>query len=303
MTAKMSTLKLLAVFMMLAAVVVNGQGSSPDESAPSDNSAPSEGSSASDSAPASAPASAPGSTMGSGSSGSSSSNGTPEPTEYIGVTITISITFSVDYSIWTADEDVYNDLFITAMSEGLGVSKSRFTVTGLESGSTIVTSQVRAPLNASQLSAFFASNLTAVFIGVYNQYIADGGNPNAWSVSGFVVTTPAPGSCGAVVAAGFPWNPQSVIIKKGQTVCWTGLATHNVASTKNLTTLAYDGRFRSGTVGAVTSYSRTFRSVGVYHYFCEAHSNSMKGTITVSSASHAAQWLVAAIVALVAMLR
>lgn len=95
----------------------------------------------------------------------------------------------------------------------------------------------------------------------------------------FALLLPLPAARAATVtvsAVGSSFQPQTVNINVGDTVIWTGLnAGHNVA--------ANDGSFRSGNIGAVSTFSRTFNSVGSFGYVCEAHQLlGMVGTVNVS---------------------
>ncbi|HWN41098.1 MAG TPA: fibronectin type III domain-containing protein [Thermoanaerobaculia bacterium] len=79
-----------------------------------------------------------------------------------------------------------------------------------------------------------------------------------------------------VSAIGSSFEPQTVNINVGDTVFWTGLANgHNVD--------ANDDSFRSGNIGAVSTFSHTFDSAGAFGYRCEAHFLlGMAGTVNVS---------------------
>ena len=72
------------------------------------------------------------------------------------------------------------------------------------------------------------------------------------------------------------YAPAAIIIKKGTTVTWkmVGQQEHDV--------IAYDGSFRSLTLGPGGHFSHTFSTPGRYPYFCAPHyGDGMSGEVTV----------------------
>jgi plastocyanin len=75
------------------------------------------------------------------------------------------------------------------------------------------------------------------------------------------------------------WSPSAVTVKAGETVTWDFAGTaiaHNVAS--NSANWSFDSGFHSGT----GTESFTFAQPGTYAFVCDVHSDTMKGTVTVT---------------------
>jgi plastocyanin len=119
-----------------------------------------------------------------------------------------------------------------------------------------------------------------------------------------------------VTTNGLTFSPSTVTVSVGDTVTWTGLDIHTVTQvdSSSSTTRTTNG-FRSGNVGAVTNFSKTFDAATVgtattFFYICEPHASSgMRGQVNVvtatprpSCASLAANSFFALIVALLAIL-
>jgi len=86
------------------------------------------------------------------------------------------------------------------------------------------------------------------------------------------------------------WKPSTVTIAPGDSVTWSnppGGGFHNVCVAKpGLDPSAGCGEFRNGAPGADWSgptytNSHTFATAGTYKFFCEIHTTSMEGTVTV----------------------
>ncbi|MFP6583619.1 MAG: immunoglobulin-like domain-containing protein [Candidatus Hydrogenedentota bacterium] len=80
------------------------------------------------------------------------------------------------------------------------------------------------------------------------------------------------------------FSPSDVVINVGDSVTWTNLQpAHNVVETNGPADESWNGvGFRSGPVGAVSTYMFTFTSPGLYYFVCEPHAFiGMKGTVTV----------------------
>jgi plastocyanin len=71
------------------------------------------------------------------------------------------------------------------------------------------------------------------------------------------------------------FEPPKLEIPIGATVRWVnyGQHTHTVTSTTK--------DWGSSNLSAKQEYSYTFQKAGTYHYFCEHHPETMRGTIVV----------------------
>ena len=95
-----------------------------------------------------------------------------------------------------------------------------------------------------------------------------------------------------VSVSGLTFISDDITIEEGDSVMWTGLQNgvgHNVAevdeSDWNANNNAYNGGFRSGVAGAVSSFLETFNAPGTFYYICQPHiASGMKGKITVNAA-------------------
>lgn len=91
----------------------------------------------------------------------------------------------------------------------------------------------------------------------------------------------------SINVSGFSFGPADVTINVGDKVTWSGLgATHNVAQSDSALSNSYNlTGFRSGDVGDVTTFERTFNTPGIFYYICEPHalSSDMKGSVTVNA--------------------
>ncbi len=88
-------------------------------------------------------------------------------------------------------------------------------------------------------------------------------------------TTPPPVTSGnKVTIANFTFNSNDLHVAAGTTVTWTNNdnAPHTVS--------ADDGSFTSATLNNGDTYSKTFSTVGTYHYHCNIHS-MMKAEVVV----------------------
>jgi plastocyanin len=81
-----------------------------------------------------------------------------------------------------------------------------------------------------------------------------------------------------VAAANFQYSPASQTINVGDTVHWTFAGDPHSATSR-------DGLFDSGIMNPGGSYQFTFRTAGVFKYFCQVHPEQMFGTITVKAAA------------------
>jgi plastocyanin len=114
------------------------------------------------------------------------------------------------------------------------------------------------------------------------------------SDNGGAINTPPPSSSSAAAAAcptpvgttvkvdanaSLKFAPQNITVKPCQQIIWTvvGSVPHTVTSQSGAT-------FDSGTLNEGQTYTQSFATAGVIHYFCKIHGASvMSGTITVSS--------------------
>ena len=90
----------------------------------------------------------------------------------------------------------------------------------------------------------------------------------------------------SINVSGFSFVPANVTINVGDKVTWSGLgSTHNVAQSDSAASNLYNLGFRSGDVGDVTTYERTFNTPGIFYYICEPHAatDNMKGSVTVNA--------------------
>jgi plastocyanin len=89
-----------------------------------------------------------------------------------------------------------------------------------------------------------------------------------------VLAAPAGAEDVSVKIDNFTFNPQRVTVKAGTTITWTNQddIPHTVASGTKA--------FRSKTLDTDDKYSFTFKTAGVYEYFCSLHPH-MTGTIVV----------------------
>jgi plastocyanin len=89
-----------------------------------------------------------------------------------------------------------------------------------------------------------------------------------------VLAAPAGAEDVSVKIDNFTFNPQRVTVKAGTTITWTNQddIPHTVASGTKA--------FRSKTLDTDDKFSFTFKTAGVYEYFCSLHPH-MTGTIVV----------------------
>jgi plastocyanin len=85
-----------------------------------------------------------------------------------------------------------------------------------------------------------------------------------------------------VKISGFAFVPQTITIKKGESVTWINedSTPHDVASDPHPTHTILPG-LRSGTLQNGQSYSFTFEQTGSWGYHCHIHP-SMTGTVVVT---------------------
>ena len=87
---------------------------------------------------------------------------------------------------------------------------------------------------------------------------------------------PASATIGVTGTAKFFWAPSSVAIATGGTVTWAWnepVQPHNVAGV--------DFAFGPTEITKSGSVSYTFTTPGTYHFTCEVHPDTMRGTVTV----------------------
>ncbi|MFN2615083.1 MAG: plastocyanin/azurin family copper-binding protein [Actinomycetota bacterium] len=77
----------------------------------------------------------------------------------------------------------------------------------------------------------------------------------------------------------FSFNPVDLSVKVGNTVVWSN---DEAAATVHTATSNDGHTFDSGALNPGDSYPFTFTRAGSYPYFCSAHPQTMKGTITVT---------------------
>jgi len=85
--------------------------------------------------------------------------------------------------------------------------------------------------------------------------------------------------------SGYIWNPANTSINAGDFVTWNGIGSiHNVQQVNNWQQqTVVSGGFRSGVIGAVTSFTFQFLTNGTYFFICQAHSGTQQGVIIVGS--------------------
>ena len=93
-----------------------------------------------------------------------------------------------------------------------------------------------------------------------------------------VLAAPAGAEDMAVTIDNFTFTPQRVTVKAGTTITWTNQddIPHAVASSSKA--------FRSKTLDTDDKFSFTFKTAGVYEYFCSLHPH-MTGTIVVEGST------------------
>jgi plastocyanin len=96
----------------------------------------------------------------------------------------------------------------------------------------------------------------------------------------FVIIGPLSAEQYSVTVSNFSFSPNSLTISEGDTVVW-----HSVSGFHNVRHLGNPRIFGNDPASAPWTYSFIFRNVGdsTFHYDCEIHPASMKGTITVSA--------------------
>jgi plastocyanin len=89
-----------------------------------------------------------------------------------------------------------------------------------------------------------------------------------------------------VTVDGIAFVPPDVTINAGDSVHWTEIAPfHNVAEVDDAAAMSWNGGFRSGGMGAVSEFTQTFNTPGMYFYICEPHVFAgMRGSIMVNAA-------------------
>ena len=109
---------------------------------------------------------------------------------------------------------------------------------------------------------------------------------NLGIVSGLaLVATTVSAACGAatdVMIMHFQFMPGDITVEVGTTVRWTNMDSteHSVTSQTEAGTLILSGEFDQF-LNPGESFSYTFSTPGVYHYFCIPHGSSMQGVVRV----------------------
>jgi len=94
-------------------------------------------------------------------------------------------------------------------------------------------------------------------------------------------------ACAATVSVSdsgqFAFDPATVSIGVGDTVCWTDLEIHSVTQVAaSGDTSAMSGGFNSGVGPSGSTYQHTFATAGTYFYFCSVHTY-MQASVKVGS--------------------
>jgi plastocyanin len=79
------------------------------------------------------------------------------------------------------------------------------------------------------------------------------------------------------------YDPDSVTITVGDTVHWTWDSSNHSTTSGDCNPCAPDGNWDSGVHNNGFTFDHTFIQVGVFHYYCAVHFNSMTGTVTVQA--------------------
>jgi plastocyanin len=81
----------------------------------------------------------------------------------------------------------------------------------------------------------------------------------------------------------FAFSPSEVTVPAGSAVRWVNNADvfHTVTSTDSPERLRPNGLFDASLFRRGDSFQYTFTKAGIYHYYCQPHSEFMVGTVRV----------------------